>query len=125
MQARTIMVVEDELSIAEIVTEILTSIGHRVVVAHNGLEAFMRIQAERPDLVISDVMMPVMDGTELSKKLQAHPELSSVPVVFLSAAREAGQLTGCKYVAFIKKPFAINELIEVVSKTLGGGPSAA
>lgn len=119
MQAHTILVVEDDFPIADIIAEILSDAGHRVVTAVNGLQAFLRIQAERPDLVISDVMMPVMGGRELCEKLQADPEFSSIPVVLISAVHSARDLEGCNYVAFIKKPFDVEKLLGTVNRTLG------
>ena len=63
--------------------------------------------------------MPVMDGKELCKKLQADPELNSIPVVFLSATQNNLDLEDCEYTALIKKPFEIEVLLETISQTLG------
>ena len=119
MQMRTIMVVEDEVSIAEMVIDILSDAGHRVVTAVNGLQALMHLKDVRPDLIISNVTMPVMDGKELCKKLQSDPELKSIPVVFLSATQSDLDLEECKYAALLEKPFDVEELLGTVSRTLG------
>ena len=118
---RTILVVENERPIAELLLDMLSDAGHRVLMAINGLEALMRLQDVRPDLIISNVTMPVMDGVELCKVLQAHPELSAIPVVFVSAAQTKLDLEDCKYAALIKKPFDMDDLLETVSRTLGDG----
>lgn len=112
----TILVVEDEWPIAEIVVDILSDAGHKVVVAGNGHEALACLESLRPDVILSDIMMPSMDGRELCNRLQAHPEHSSIPVVLMSAAHSSISLNGCKFDAFLSKPFAVEELIESVSK---------
>src|SRR5687768_9834415 len=121
----TILVVEDDMTIAEVLTSMLGDAGHRVIVARNGREALTCLQGERPDLIISDVMMPVMDGREFCKKLYAHPVYSHIPVLLMSAAYDAVKLNGIKYSAFIKKPFSIDELISTVSRTIGQEPAAS
>jgi CheY-like chemotaxis protein len=70
---QTILVVEDELPIAELIAVILGYAGYQTLVAGNGQEAFAYLDAGRPDLILSDIMMPVMDGRELCKRLHAHP----------------------------------------------------
>jgi len=118
---QTILVVEDDQSITDIVSDILIDVGHRVITASNGREALARLQSEHPNLIISDVMMPVMDGRELCQRLHAHPQHSSIPIVLVSAVYNARELVDCKHVAFIKKPFDVEELIGTVSATLGEG----
>jgi two-component system, OmpR family, alkaline phosphatase synthesis response regulator PhoP len=120
---QTILVVEDELPIAEMVIAVLGYAGYKVVVVGNGQEALASLEDLRPDLILSDIMMPVMDGRELCKRLQAHPEHSSIPLVLMSAAHHPSNRDGCKYAAFIRKPFTVEELLEPVSKTLGEGPA--
>ncbi len=115
---QTILVVEDELLIAEIAVDILESEGYRTVVASNGQEALTRLEKLRPDLILSDVMMPVMDGRELCKRLQAHPEQSSIPLVLMSAAYSPALLDDCKYRAFLRKPFDFTELVSAVTTVL-------
>ena len=117
----TILVVEDELPISDIIISILSIADYRVVVARNGQEALVCLEGERPDLILSDIMMPVMDGRDLCKKLHAHPEHSSIPVVLMSAAYTSINLDGCKHSAFLKKPFAVDELLSTVSNTISEG----
>lgn len=119
---QTILVVEDELPIAEIIIAILGYAGYKVVVVGNGQEALACLEGVRPDLILSDIMMPVMDGRELCKRLQAHPAHSSIPLVLMSAAHNPNNLDGCKHAAFLRKPFIVEELLEAVSKTIGKGP---
>ena len=118
---RTILVVENEQPIAELLLDMLSFTGHKVLMAVNGLEALMRLKDVRPDLIISNVTMPVMDGIELCKELQADPELSAIPVVFVSADQTKLDLEECKYAALIKKPFDMDDFLGTVSQTLGDG----
>ncbi len=117
---RTILVVENEVPIAQLLIDLLSEAGHRVVIALNGVEALMHLQAVRPDLIISNVSLPLIDGVELCQKLQTKPELSAIPVVFISAAQTKLDLEVCKYAALIKKPFGRDELLGTVNQTLGG-----
>ncbi|HEX9991173.1 MAG TPA: response regulator [Chloroflexia bacterium] len=118
---QTILVVEDELPIAEMVIAILGYAGYKVVVVGNGQEALASLEDLRPDLILSDIMMPVMDGRELCKRLQAHPEHSSIPVIMMSAAHNPSHQDGCKPAAFVRKPFTVEELSELVRKIIGEG----
>ena len=116
---QTILVVEDEVDILQVVVAILEYAGYRIVTASNGLEALAYLETTRPALTLSDVMMPVMDGRELCKRLHAHSQHSSIPVVLMSAAYKPVLLEGYKPAAFLKKPFEATELIELVNKVLG------
>ena len=116
---QTILVVEDELSISDVVSAILSYEGHRVVVAHNGQEALVCLESEHPDLILSDVMMPVMGGRELCKRLQANPEHRSVPVILMSSLYNMANLEGCMHAAFIAKPFNVDDLLLTVRAVIG------
>jgi CheY-like chemotaxis protein len=118
---QSILVVEDELPIAEMVIAILGYAGYKVVVVGNGQEALASLEDVRPDLILSDIMMPVMDGRELCKRLQSHPEHSSIPLVLMSATHNPSHRDGCKPAAFVQKPFTVEELLAAVSKTIGKG----
>jgi two-component system alkaline phosphatase synthesis response regulator PhoP len=118
---QTILVVEDELPIAELIAVILGHAGYQTLVAGNGQEAVTCLDAGRPDLILSDIMMPIMDGRELCKRLHAHPEHSSIPVVLMSAAYSSVNLDGCKHAGFLRKPFGAEELLQAVANILGEG----
>ena len=87
-----------------------------MIVAGNGQEALVCLEDVRPDLILSDIMMPVMDGRELCRKLRAHPEYRSIPVVLMSAAHSASKLADCRPAAFLRKPFAFDELLATVAR---------
>jgi CheY-like chemotaxis protein len=116
----TILVVEDDASILQVTRAILEYGGYMVVTADNGQEAFDYLeQGNLPDMVLSDVMMPVMDGAELCRRIQASPAYDSLPIVLASAARSAHSLEECRYSAFLAKPFDATELLTLMANVLG------
>ena len=98
MQQGYVLVVEDVPDILKLLEATLTFKGHRVVTAINGQEALEAIQRERPILVITDIMMPRLDGFGLVHRLRINPETREIPVIFLTAT----------YVALEDKAFALN-----------------
>ena len=80
-----VLVVDDEFGIVKLLEEVLTDEGHRVVIATNGQQALERAAKEKPSLVVTDFMMPVMDGAALVKAMRADPQLADVPVVIMSS----------------------------------------
>ena len=115
---KTILVVDDELPIVEVIASVLTYEGYHVLTATNGKEALFCLGTSRVDLVLSDIMMPVMDGRELCRRLEADPAYSWMPVVLMSATHSSAQLEGCKHTAFVGKPFDILRLLSVVAWAL-------
>jgi CheY-like chemotaxis protein len=77
--------VDDHESNRELLTTLLEYRNHRTVEAGDGLEGLERARAERPDLIITDILMPAMDGYEFTRRLRADADVASVPVVFYSA----------------------------------------
>jgi len=81
-----ILLVEDEFAAAEAIGYLLQLNGFQVVNASNGREALDRFDEVRPDLVLSDIMMPWMDGLELARHIRERPETRDLPIVLMSAA---------------------------------------
>lgn len=112
---KTILIVDDELSIVEAIASTLEDEGYHCITAGNGREALEKLQEYRPDLVIADVMMPVMDGREMLQKIRQSQELNHTPVILMSAARgildsDYGQS------AFLAKPFRLDDFMEMVAR---------
>jgi CheY-like chemotaxis protein len=120
-----VLVVDDEVGIANLLADVLSDEGHRVIVAANGHEGLKRAEKERPDLIITDFMMPVMDGAQLIKALANHSDLKHVPVFLISSAPEAALRDKCSgYALFIRKPFRIYDVVDLVTRHIGpAGPS--
>lgn len=114
-----VLIVDDEFGIAKLLEEVLEDEGHRSLLATNGRQAFEKAVETRPDLVITDFMMPIMDGAGLIKAIANHPELKSVPIVLMSSMPEATVSERCSgYVSFLRKPFRILEVIDLVERLL-------
>ena len=96
----TVLLVDDELDYRSLVSTVLSSRGFDVIVAENGEEALGKIQGLTPDLVITDIYMPVMDGIKMSRALRALPGFGKVPILFLSG-----------YEAFLRKGSPLEELV--------------
>jgi DNA-binding response OmpR family regulator/DNA-binding CsgD family transcriptional regulator len=123
----TVLVVDDEEDIREIVRINLERDGHRVLTAASGPECLDLLRTERPDLIVLDVMMPGLDGWEVltSIKGEAEHELSDVPVLMLTARsgdmdRIRGGIEGA--LRYIQKPFSTTELRDEVRLALEGEP---
>lgn len=123
-----LLVVEDIPDILKLLETTLTFKGHRVVTARNGEEALEAMERERPALVITDILMPRMDGFSLVHRLRINPETRDIPVVFLSATYVAPEdkafaLT-IGVTRFIEKPVALNEFVPIIEKLLEQGAPA-
>ena len=115
-----ILVADDERAITLIVAEMLTYTGFEVLRAHGGAEALTLARAERPDLILLDVMMPDLDGRDACRALKMDLELQRIPVVLFSSAYEADvhwREAGAD--AFLQKPFSIRALPDYVRGILG------
>lgn len=115
---KTILVVDDEEAISETLAEVLQDEGYRCLVATNGQEALDLMAEAPPDLVLCDVMMPVMDGREMLREMRRRPDLAGVPVVMTSAAPAAFAGESADHQAFLKKPFKLEKLLGVVRQLL-------
>jgi CheY-like chemotaxis protein len=116
----TILVVEDEFGVAEVVMTALEDEGYRVVLAANGRQALERLTEFQPDLVIADFMMPIMDGAAMGHALRANPTFKDVPMIMTSAVdRAAVSQRFAGFQAFLRKPFRIQELLDTVSSLVG------
>ncbi len=115
------LVVEDEWAIADWLEALLGDGGHDVLVANNGKRALEMMAQTQPDLVLTDVMMPVMDGPSLLGAMKRNGFLQ-IPVIMMSALPEATVKERCNgYHAFMRKPFRESELLSTVRRVLGGG----
>ena len=116
-----ILVAEDNFDIIEAMREVLETEGYRVTAAHNGAEAFKAFQRETPDLIVSDVMMPVMDGFTLLSNVRSQAAGAAVPFLFLSARTEAAATTQARNMGaddYLFKPFAADDLLGAVRAKL-------
>jgi len=118
---KKVLVVDDEPDTLELVKLVLESAGFEVMLVNNGMEALAKIDAEKLDLVLLDIMMPDMDGWDVYRKIK---ELNStIPIAILTAkAQNIDKLLGLHVLKaddYITKPFGKNELIRKVRKLTG------
>ncbi len=117
------MAVDDERHIVRLIQVNLERSGFQVVTAFDGPEALRKVESDRPDLIVLDVMMPKMDGFEVLKRLQANPETREIPIIMLTAkAQDADVFRGWAsgVSAYLTKPFNPLELITFVKRILTG-----
>ena len=118
----TILVADDEEDLRELVAYRLTRSGYQVIGAGDGLQA-LELAAERtPDLMVLDVMMPKLDGYELTRRVRAEAALRSIPVILLTARSQESDIDrGFEVGAddYLKKPFNPDELVARVRAVLG------
>ncbi|GEM_PF-4038061 len=123
----TILVVDDRSINRQFLVTLLGYFNHRMLEAADGQEAFEIAQAQRPDLVIADILMPRMNGIELSERLRADPELSAIAIIFYSATyrleetRRLAAQSGVRYV--IGKPAEPETILQIVEQAIGTAPS--
>jgi CheY-like chemotaxis protein len=127
-QTRYLLVVEDIPDILNLLEATLQFKGYRVVTARNGEEALEAIQKERPALIITDILMPKVDGFNLVHRLRINPETRTIPVVFLSATYVApedklfAQSIGVN--RFIEKPVDLVKFLPIIERILAQGDNA-
>jgi DNA-binding response OmpR family regulator len=119
--SQTILVAEDQEHIRSLITYKLRHSGYTVVTAVDGLEAIKKAEETNPDLILLDVMMPLLTGFEVLARLKQHEKLKTVPVLMVTAqSQEDEVIKGLELGAddYITKPFSPNELVARVKTVL-------
>jgi two-component system cell cycle response regulator DivK len=119
--SRCILVVEDQEDNRQIVRDLLTSTDYEVMEAENGEEALAAVAKQRPDLILMDIQLPVMDGYEATRRIKADPAFSAIPVIAvtsyaLSGDEEKARAAGCD--DFVPKPFSPRQLLAKIRQYL-------
>lgn len=117
----TLLVVEDDAAVRTNLQRFLGLEGYRVVVAENGARGEAMALAEKPDLILCDIMMPEVSGFEMLSRLRTNPEWTAVPVVFLTASadrnlRNVGLALGAG--DYLIKPFTLADILALVRRRL-------
>ena len=116
---KKIMIVDDEENLLVLIRDLLDSEDFDIVTASNGRECLNNIEKERPDLLILDIMMPGMKGTDVAKKIRANPKTKKTKIVFLTIlkSREINYhtLEKLNIVDYITKPFDNQDLIRRIN----------
>jgi len=121
MAGRTILIVDDDAALVEVLRRRLEANGYQVVAAADGAEGLERAKAAAPDLIISDVIMPTMNGYAFVKALRAIPSLARTPVIILTGKEKMQDLfyfEGVELLDYIVKPFEAPEMVQKVAQLL-------
>jgi CheY-like chemotaxis protein len=117
-----VLVVDDDPDILEALSEILEAEGFEIRRARNGKEALDRLEPDAPQLILLDLMMPVMDGWEFAQRMRQKPNVAKIPIIVLSADRNVGsKATDIGAVGHLAKPFELNDLLDMVRRALRQG----
>ena len=125
---RSVLVVDDEPNIVRSLEFLMKQAGYEVRVAHDGEQALQSIAAERPDLVLLDVMMPKFDGFQVCSEVRANPDWRDIRILMLTAkGQEAERARGIEVGAddYITKPFSTRTLVSKVRSILEPGSCSA
>lgn len=117
---KTILVVDDEWAIAEVLEALLGDEGYRVIAANNGKQGLERLTEWPADLIMLDFMMPIMDGPAMLAALKASAATAHIPVIMMSSLPEATiSQRAAGYHTFLRKPFRINAVLDAIASALG------
>jgi CheY-like chemotaxis protein len=117
---KAILIVDDEFGIVDSLAEMLSEEGFAVSTASNGKDALRRIAERRPDLILMDYMMPVMDGAETLQTIRSDLALRDIPVVLMSSVPKANLPAQCVPTGFLRKPFDVDALLSMLASLLAG-----
>ncbi|MBI2360849.1 MAG: response regulator [Deltaproteobacteria bacterium] len=118
---KTIMIVDDNQDILNIVKAVLEGHGCEVISATNGMDFLSRLEHQKPDLIILDIMLPDIDGLEILKRLKDNVDTASIPVIMLTILEQCEDIDrayelGCTY--YLTKPFTSRQLLNAIGPVL-------
>ena len=116
---KRILVVEDQQDNRQILRDLLTNAGFDMIEAENGEEAIASAQASRPDLILMDIQLPILDGYEATRRIKADPNLKSIPIIVvtsyaLSGGEDRARRAGCD--DYVAKPFSPRQLLAKIKE---------
>ena len=119
---KRILVVEDTEDNRQIIRDLLTSAGYEMIEAVNGEEGVTMAAEHRPDLILMDIQLPVIDGYEATRRIKAQPELKHIPIIAVTSYALSGdeaktREAGCD--AYVAKPFSPRQLLAKIREFLG------
>ena len=121
---KRILVVEDQEDNRQILRDLLGSTDYEIIEAGDGEEALAAVAAQRPDLILMDIQLPLLDGYEATRRIKADPALRAIPIIVitsyaLSGDDEKARAAGCD--AYFSKPFSPRQLLAKVREYLSPG----
>ena len=118
---RSILIVDDEFGLPEMLRDVLDELGYEPLVARNGRLGLEMVRTGRIDLVLTDLMMPIMDGIELARAMRSDPAFRHIPIVLMTSLPEAVPTDAGLYNAVLRKPFAQDLLLTIIELQLDDG----
>jgi two-component system cell cycle response regulator DivK len=118
---KCILVVEDQEDNRQILRDLLGNAGYDLVEAENGEQALAALDKRRPDLILMDIQLPIMDGYEATRRIRANPEMMTIPIIAVTSYALAGDeakalAVGCN--AYVTKPYSPRALLVKVREYL-------
>jgi two-component system cell cycle response regulator DivK len=119
--SKLILAVEDQEDNMQILRDLLTSAGYELIEATNGEEALAALAKQRPDLILMDIQIPIIDGYEATRRIKADPVLRSIPIIAVTShaigeGEEKARAAGCD--DFVAKPYSPRQLLTKVRQYL-------
>ena len=119
---KRILVVEDQADLRGILSDLLTGSGYEVAEAADGAEGVAKAKFERPDLILMDIQLPVLDGYETTRQIKADPNLNTTPIIAVSSFamkgdEEKARASGCDH--YVTKPYSPVQLLRIIRGFLG------
>jgi len=116
---KTILIVDDEPDITDVVTSTLQDEGYRVLAASNGLEGLRRLNEATPDLLICDLMMPFMDGVTMCQRIRSDPQYQDLCIIIASVMDKPTVTSQFShYDGYLRKPYRLGALLELVDSLI-------
>lgn len=116
---QSVLIVDDEFGLADVTADLLVDAGYDVALAINGKLGLDSLAVRRADIVLTDLMMPVMDGPEMIRRMRADSRFAEIPAILMTALPEAIPTgDGAKHDAVLVKPFSRTELLETLRRLL-------
>jgi len=119
MFERKILVADDEKNVVHLLVDYLEACGYKAIYAYDGKSALEKAEKEKPDLIILDIAMPVMDGFEVLRRLQSNTKTKDTPVIMLTGKGESKAIfraQGLGTTDYIIKPVELCELLEIIKR---------
>ena len=119
--AKKILIIDDEPELVKAVEVRLKSSGYEVAAAHDGRTGLDKTKEIKPDLVLLDIIMPIMDGYEVAKELMADSETKQIPIIVFTASQRKDLEAKCRglgITTFVMKPFETKDLLDMIAELL-------
>jgi two-component system, cell cycle response regulator DivK len=123
--SKRILVVDDQEDLRGVLRDLLTGSGYTVIEAADGQAGVAKAKSDRPDLILMDIQMPVIDGYEATRLIKVNPDLKPIPIVAVSSFamkgdEEKARAAGCDH--YVTKPYSPMQLLRLIRGLLGDKP---